>query len=529
MSELLKQSTVVTVLIGPFIDDTDGKTAETGLTLAQADVRLSKNAGNMAQKTEATSCTHDELGYYTCPLDATDTGTLGKLKLIVHQAGSLPVWHEFTVVPANVYDTLVLGSDVLTADVTQIGGVAQSATDLKDFADVGYDPSTNKVTGVLLTDTVTTLTGHTVQTGDGYAVVAHTDHGNAKLVRSTTPANKLDVSATGEAGLDFDNIKDASGAHNLTNITVPITTAVTNRVTANTDQIEGGDATDALETAVSTIKAKTDNLPTDPADQSLIIAATDAIIAALVTAQADLDNPDQFKADVSGLATSAALSTHDTKLTAVKDKTDNLPTDPADQSLIIAAADALVTAIAAVQTDLDNPDQFKADVSGLATEAALSTHDGKLDGVKAVTDKTDTAMELDGEVYRFTENALEQAPGGAGGGSATVENQTAIINHLTDVKGTGFVKDTDSLVNLAHISGPGAIVWPYDLTKKGTSIPIADADVWVTTDIEGNNVIESRRTDQNGRAIFHLDAGTVYIWRQKSGWNFDNPDTEEVS
>jgi len=37
----LKQSTAVTVKIGPFLDDTDGKTAETGLTIAQADVRLS--------------------------------------------------------------------------------------------------------------------------------------------------------------------------------------------------------------------------------------------------------------------------------------------------------------------------------------------------------------------------------------------------------------------------------------------------------------------------------------------------------
>lgn len=43
----------------------------------------------------------------------------------------------------------------------------------------------------------------------------------------TTAGRTLDVSATGEAGLDFDNIKDATGAHTLTNITVPIVTAAT--------------------------------------------------------------------------------------------------------------------------------------------------------------------------------------------------------------------------------------------------------------------------------------------------------------
>jgi hypothetical protein len=36
--------------------------------------------------------------------------------------------------------------------VTQIGGDTQSATDLKDFADAGYDPATNKLTGAVELD-----------------------------------------------------------------------------------------------------------------------------------------------------------------------------------------------------------------------------------------------------------------------------------------------------------------------------------------------------------------------------------------
>jgi len=155
--QVLKQSTAVTLKIGPFLDETDGKTAETALTIAQADVRLSKNGGDIAQKTEATSCTHDELGIYGCPIDATDTGTLGRLQLWVHESGALPVWHEYMVVTANVYDTLC-STDLFQTDLTQIGGVAQSATDLKDFADAGYDPATNKVQGVVLTDTTTAVT-----------------------------------------------------------------------------------------------------------------------------------------------------------------------------------------------------------------------------------------------------------------------------------------------------------------------------------------------------------------------------------
>ncbi len=46
----------------------------------------------------------------------------------------------------------------LSANVVQLGGVTQSLTDLKDFADAGYDPVTNKVQGVVLVDTTTTNT-----------------------------------------------------------------------------------------------------------------------------------------------------------------------------------------------------------------------------------------------------------------------------------------------------------------------------------------------------------------------------------
>lgn len=55
------------------------------------------------------------------------------------------------------------------SNVEAIHSDAQSMVDLKDFADAGYDPATNKVQGVVLADTVTALTGHTAQTGDSFA------------------------------------------------------------------------------------------------------------------------------------------------------------------------------------------------------------------------------------------------------------------------------------------------------------------------------------------------------------------------
>lgn len=51
----------------------------------------------------------------------------------------------------------------IDANLERIQNVAQSVTDLKDFADTGYDPATHKL------EEVKVLTGHTAQTGDTYA------------------------------------------------------------------------------------------------------------------------------------------------------------------------------------------------------------------------------------------------------------------------------------------------------------------------------------------------------------------------
>lgn len=70
-----------------------------------------------------------------------------------------------------------------------------------------------------------------------------------------------------------------------------------------------------LTTAAAAIQAKTDNLPSDPADQSLLIAATDAILTAVgdVPTNAEL-------ATALGTADDAVL----TQIALVKAKTDSL-------------------------------------------------------------------------------------------------------------------------------------------------------------------------------------------------------------
>lgn len=133
--QYLKQSTAATITIGPFVDDADGKTAETSLTIAQAGVRLHKAGGVPTQKSDATSATHRENGYYTVPLNTTDTNTLGRLRVAASIAGALPVWEDFTVIPAVVYDALIGGTDMLNVNVAEISDDATAANNLELYCD----------------------------------------------------------------------------------------------------------------------------------------------------------------------------------------------------------------------------------------------------------------------------------------------------------------------------------------------------------------------------------------------------------
>ncbi len=129
--QFLKQSTVFISRCGPFVDSTDGVTAETGLTIAQADIQISKAGAAFAQTSEASpTTTHDADGWYQVPFTTTDTGTLGTFIVQIVATGALPVWKEYSVVPANVFDSF-FSTDLLQVDLTQISSSATAADNLE--------------------------------------------------------------------------------------------------------------------------------------------------------------------------------------------------------------------------------------------------------------------------------------------------------------------------------------------------------------------------------------------------------------
>lgn len=110
------------IVLGPFLDSTDGNTAETGLTIANTDIQIWKNGATTLANKNSGGATHISGGYYYATLDATDTNTLGPLVIFIHVSGALAVRLECCVYPAVVYDAMIAGSDYLQVDAVQVEG-----------------------------------------------------------------------------------------------------------------------------------------------------------------------------------------------------------------------------------------------------------------------------------------------------------------------------------------------------------------------------------------------------------------------
>lgn len=166
MTTWLKQSTATTIVIGPIVDSVDA-TAETAQTITQTDVLLWKQGGGgLSSKNDSTSCTHRSNGLYTCPLDTTDTATLGQLKVNVAKSGTMVYRGDYQVVPANVWDSM-FGSDKLNVDTVELNSVAASAANLERSASVILRGTVDH-TGFTATTTIFESDDITEATADHY-------------------------------------------------------------------------------------------------------------------------------------------------------------------------------------------------------------------------------------------------------------------------------------------------------------------------------------------------------------------------
>jgi hypothetical protein len=150
MGGFLKQSTAATIPFGPFVDKTDGVTEKNDATCitdidhATTGIFLSKAGGTAAVRHQnVTASVAGSNAMMKVTLDTTDTGTVGRLRVQFSKAATyLPVFDDYFVLPANVYDSLV-GSDLLDISVAQLLGTAWLAPAVAGTPDVNVKTETD--------------------------------------------------------------------------------------------------------------------------------------------------------------------------------------------------------------------------------------------------------------------------------------------------------------------------------------------------------------------------------------------------
>lgn len=203
MSKWLKQNTAATIRFGPFVATSDGNTQRTTIagSLTTANIRLSKNGAAFGSKNSAVASAHDEKGWYSVNLDATDTNTLGSLEINTHLSSvSLAVWKSYLVVPSNVYNSLVAGSSQLgtrpvkiASTVVEAISTAIDTASIEKQGTIGTTITRQQAESLMLAVLVgvTSSGGDVFKTPDGNSTRVHAtiDGSNNRTAQVITPSS----------------------------------------------------------------------------------------------------------------------------------------------------------------------------------------------------------------------------------------------------------------------------------------------------------------------------------------------------
>jgi hypothetical protein len=296
----LRTNTAVIVTVGPFYDKTDGVTIEGSLTITNERITLTADtdAGSaptliLDNVTGATAGTSNDLNYITnndaglmqLELAAADTNRLGRMFLTITDAANhVPVFHEFMVLPAMIYDAFILGTDVLDASMTQILGTAVSAPATAGILDVNVKNIDNDAASASGTVTFpnATLASTTGAVGSVTGAVGSIGAGGisaASFAANAITAAKLDPDVTTElqAGLATSSAVST------------LQTSVDDIPTSAELATALGTADDAVLTQIALVKAKTDSLTFTVANK--VDANTHAINDVTVTGVGTAGDP----------------------------------------------------------------------------------------------------------------------------------------------------------------------------------------------------------------------------------------------
>jgi hypothetical protein len=355
----LKANTAVDVLIGPFVDSTDGDTEETGLTIEDEHVLLSKNGQALTAKNDDTTCTHDADGYYNCELNATDTNTEGTLTLTVHVAGALAVRHDFNVLSEAAWDSKYAPKDsgYMDVNVKAVSEDTTAADNLELITEISN-----------ITSLAVDASGH-VEADVVEISGSSTAADNAEIVFDTDFATNYNT--TRDAWVT--NLQDTVGTGNLTVDVIAISGDTT--AANNLESAYDGTGYDVGGIDVSELNSVVDDL--------LDGGRLDLIFDDTLADTADLQANQGNWLTATGYATAAALATVDANVDAIL--VDTGTTLPGTLTTIESKIDTVDGIVDDILTDTGTT------LEGHLTDIKGGTFSGATDSLEAIRNQGDSA------------------------------------------------------------------------------------------------------------------------------------------
>ena len=421
---LIKQSTSSRAIPFFMVSSTDHIAGKTGITPS---VTISKNGGTFAAPAGAVSEVAN--GWYKIAGNATDSNTVGAF--LVHATGT----------GADPFD---ITHEVVVCDIDSATVTVGTNNDKTGYSLVAaYDSAKTAASQANVATELTTYGG----------------------LKPTVAGRTLDIATTGEAGLDFNNvagtIPDSAGVTTLLGrISSTLFTGITSlkewlgllagkqsgNVTARTELRSTGVGSGTFDETTDSQEAIRDR-----GDASWITGAAAGdpwatlIPGAYGAGTAGNILGSRVDVAVSTRATQANLQTELNAYGALKPTTPGRTLDitttgeagldfdntigtlskgtdiigfndiPVGSAMTLTSAYDAAKVAAPVGAAMTLTSAYDA-AKFAASQTSVNDVDTDTSAIKVVTDRLGTMLEVDGAVYRYTANALEQAPGGGGGG-----------------------------------------------------------------------------------------------------------------
>ncbi len=470
----LRVGTLQKVVIGPVVAVGDGFTPITNLDITTADqaVAILHDNGTIID-IKALAYTFAAIanapGYYHLTLQSGVTNTVGHLTIAINDASlCLPVKEDFTTLHVNSYDAIFKNpvTGFGSNGLVNVGSWqgTQVTLSINNKPDINVDEWADVPLG-----TTNPLPDAAPDTNNGIVT------GDGSVTFTAGVGNRPAVDAVAISG-------DTTAADNLELATE---NAAAGRIASDLTHIHGAPLTETS----GQLAGRFVNF----FDQASATFSVATALADFKATSVTVSDKTGFKLASDGLALVTSWTVG---------ITGSLSGSVGSVSGAVGSVTGAVGSVAAaVTTDSASRTASKADVSALAQTGAdgdtLETLSDQIDGITpsdpaatadAVWDELSSEHVIAGSFGKFLDAAVSSVSGSAGAGS---QSETLTI-------------------------------------KDNSGNPISGAEVWVSTDEAGTNVVAGTlNTDDFGQVTFLLDPGTYYLWADDAGHRF-SPNPQQI-